>query len=377
MSAAALPKRSTRGLRMNKLLEDEDSADEEFWNQDAFADESGDDAYESESEREDVFDSDFNESESSSDEEEVAVEKERRRPALKAPERKVVSKVVSKAPAAVKVKPEAPVKAEAGAGSTVPGSAAASTWDGGVRKSSRASVKEIRSKSELAREAAKAKPAPRRVVNPDAVRPLTQAEILADAALTEVRNLADLERIMQMEDATKKKAERVKKVFHGPVLRIKSVGGTTTMECRFGARLPPPLNGRPPKTPQPAVCAVTGKPARYRDPETKLPYHDAAAFKQLRRRAEDDDVRSDEAMDVGAGRAAGAESAGASGGDGTRTYDAVHVSGGASPHEAKVPRTATAASVAHAAKQGQRTERETAERSTGQLVVTGVHAMHE
>ena len=39
MASQALPKRSTRGLRMNKLLEDEDSADEEFWNQDAFAEE--------------------------------------------------------------------------------------------------------------------------------------------------------------------------------------------------------------------------------------------------------------------------------------------------------------------------------------------------
>ena len=56
---------------MNKLLEDEDSADEEFWNQDAFAEEEGDGVYESESEKEDVFDSDFDEDESSSDEEEV------------------------------------------------------------------------------------------------------------------------------------------------------------------------------------------------------------------------------------------------------------------------------------------------------------------
>ena len=35
---------------MHAQLEDEDSADEEFWNQDAFAEESGDDAYESEEE---------------------------------------------------------------------------------------------------------------------------------------------------------------------------------------------------------------------------------------------------------------------------------------------------------------------------------------
>lgn len=28
---STLPKRATRGLRMTKLLEDEDSADEDFW----------------------------------------------------------------------------------------------------------------------------------------------------------------------------------------------------------------------------------------------------------------------------------------------------------------------------------------------------------
>ena len=62
---SALPSRSTRGRRLATLLEDEDSADEAFWNQDALAEESGDDAYESEEEPEDVFEDDFDESESS------------------------------------------------------------------------------------------------------------------------------------------------------------------------------------------------------------------------------------------------------------------------------------------------------------------------
>ena len=52
---------------MNKLLEDEDSADEEFWGQDAFAEEEGDGVYESESEKEDVFDDDFSDDESFDD----------------------------------------------------------------------------------------------------------------------------------------------------------------------------------------------------------------------------------------------------------------------------------------------------------------------
>jgi hypothetical protein len=35
---------------------------------------------------------------------------------------------------------------------------------------------------------------------------------------------------------------------------------------------------------EPTLCAITGKPARYRDPQTKLGYSDIAAFKELRRR---------------------------------------------------------------------------------------------
>jgi len=36
--------------------------------------------------------------------------------------------------------------------------------------------------------------------------------------------------------------------------------------------------------PDPTVCIITGKKARYRDPKTMLGYHDLAAFKELRRR---------------------------------------------------------------------------------------------
>jgi vacuolar protein sorting-associated protein 72 len=37
---------------------------------------------------------------------------------------------------------------------------------------------------------------------------------------------------------------------------------------------------------QPVLCVITGKKAKYRDPVTNLPYHDLAAFKELRRRHE-------------------------------------------------------------------------------------------
>ena len=39
-----------------------------------------------------------------------------------------------------------------------------------------------------------------------------------------------------------------------------------------------------PEKPKKTYCVITGKPARYRDPQTKLGYYDAAACKELRRR---------------------------------------------------------------------------------------------
>ena len=301
---------------MNKLLEDEDSADEEFWNQDAFAEEEDDGQYESESEQADVFDADFDDDESSSDSEEVVVARERRKPALKAPERKT--------PAAPREKKSAAPRAPRGLDSSLAGSfqGDASTWDGGLRKSSRSGVKEVIAQSEAAREAAKARPAPKRNPNAEPPRQLTQAEILAEAAVTEVANLQDLERLLNIEEAVKKKAERVKKTYSGPSVRARSkkVDGVerTTLETRMGATLPAPLGAPRPETPETARCAITGDVARYRDPRTGLAYRDAAAFAEIRRRErigadgsegddEDDDGVADEVDDdAGPGTGTGA-----------------------------------------------------------------------
>lgn len=292
-----------------------------------------------------MYDSDFNDDESSSDDEEVHVAKERRGPTLKAPERKAPKAAGGAGGAAAGCSggagggaakaPRAPRAARPlagglnGAGWGKEEGEDASTWDGGLRKSSRSIVKEIRSKSETAREKAKAKPAPRRNLNAEPIKPLTQAEILAEAALTEVRNLADLERMLKMEEATKKKAERHKINYNGAVIRIKSSGPTTTMELRFGARIPPPLGGKAPKMPPAASCVITGKPAKYRDPLTGQPYVDAAAFKELRRRRREgeggEEEEGGEEDDGGGGTAAGA--AGGANGNGHR-----HGSGHGSGH---------------------------------------------
>jgi vacuolar protein sorting-associated protein 72 len=265
---------------MNKLLEDEDSADEEFWNQDAFAEEENDEKYESESEEADVFDADFDDDESSSDSEEVAVARERRRPALKAPERKAPP-AARAAPRAKAVKPD-----PADLGGDL-----AFSFAGEKRTSKRSGVQAILRRSEEAREAAKAKPGPRRPSNAEPPRQLTQAEILAEAAATEIANLADLERLLSAEAAVLKKAERAKKSDGFlPAVRARSFRDSQSgeavirLELRHGAGMPPPLNERPTRQKTPPKCVVSGEKARYKDPATGLPFFDKVAFKELRRR---------------------------------------------------------------------------------------------
>jgi len=107
-----LPNRSTRGQRMGNLgMEEDEDADEEFWNQEFFAEEAKDEAYETESEPEDRFDADFLESEDESEEDEDAEEiavraQERKKKVLRPPGYKQQKKkaAVPKGPAALKAK---------------------------------------------------------------------------------------------------------------------------------------------------------------------------------------------------------------------------------------------------------------------------------
>ena len=215
----------------------------------------------------------------------MVVAKERRKPALKAPERKAPP---APRPAA-KPKPVAAVKPEGTPGGD-PSSPFLDPFSGGLRKSSRSGTRDILKRSEEKREALKARPKPNRNPNQEPPRQLTQAEILAEAAQTEVRNLEDLERLLDVEAAVKKKAERAKAPrYLGPAIRRKSAKnadgeGVVTIELVRGARTPEPLGQARPRLPSVATCAVTGAPAKYRDPVTGLAYLGAAEFKEIRRR---------------------------------------------------------------------------------------------
>jgi len=279
---------------MQTLLEDEDSADEAFWGQDAFAEESGDDEYESESEEVDVVDDDFHDEESSESEGEVYVARERTSKALKAPERRKPTTTTAAGGEAMDRRRAAGTTTTAGAGTSGgagvnDGAAGAMGTDVGEyepRKTKRSTAQAILQKSEQMRAERAAKPAPER--QKVEYRQLTQEELLEEAKETEYWNLLDLERLLTLEAEMKKKPSTDKKKYEGPSIvhksSIKVNGGVTVVELARGAETPTPLRQDAPTPQKPNVCVITGEPAKYKDPLTGMPYATIEAFKEVRKR---------------------------------------------------------------------------------------------
>jgi len=305
-----LPARASRGQRMGTLVAvaQDDDADEEFWNQDFFKEEEEDIRYETESEPEDDADADFSESEEEIDSDEEAAEAEadaqardKKKKVLRPPGYKpppvpgatLKSKPKSKsAPTSAEKKQQKQVKVKKEKidniiddGIIIPVERTVM-----VRESTRQKVLEGEEERRVM-EAVK----PRRTSKPTVVRQLTQQELLAEAAYTEIENLKSLELLEAAEEATKKKANVKKARYAGPMLRVVSRKDRTTQEERTtievrNMAVPPelvPRRGPPGDGPVPrAVCAISGLPAKYKDPFTKMPYANVEAFKELRSRVE-------------------------------------------------------------------------------------------
>lgn len=67
-------------------------------------------------------------------------------------------------------------------------------------------------------------------------------------------------------------------VYSGPAVKYLSRNGETQMEFRALEPFEPEQTERPAPAPR-LVCAVTGLPAKYRDPRSGRPYANAEAFK--------------------------------------------------------------------------------------------------
>ena len=208
-----------------QALAEADSADEEFWGQDFFAEDVGDAEYETESSVDDVPDTDFDESEdgaASDDDAAAAAAADKaaaaadRRKAVKPPGYRARRPAAPRPPqteaqrAAAAAVRAAAVAARASAPAPPPPALRAST----AARSAAAEAARVKADAARAR-------APRRTPPPPPRR-LTQAELLAEAAATEVANLADLERLLAREEEVKRRAHAERGPSAAPGLRVRS-----------------------------------------------------------------------------------------------------------------------------------------------------------
>ncbi|KAF8396382.1 hypothetical protein HHK36_017999 [Tetracentron sinense] len=302
--------RITRGKRMTKLLDDEVEEDEQFWNQDALKEDENDIIYEAEVEIADEFDSDFDEDEPELDEEvdNDADHRERKRKRLIYPgkpvtkkknKKKVLSKLES-VPNDEKASHEQ--QSNLHEHQDVPDDLEGERI---VRKSTRTSVivRQVERDIRAALQAAiKKQPIKRRKEGEE--KRMTQEEMLLEAAQTEIVNLRNLERVLAREEEVKKRAVVHKVVYSGPQIRYSSKNGKLFLSQSFlefskGLSFQSELCTTPVPYPQKAVCAITGLPAKYRDPKTGKPYATKEAFKILRKCFSDENNKVKKEKDMG------------------------------------------------------------------------------
>ncbi|KAM7273983.1 hypothetical protein ACFE04_028647 [Oxalis oulophora] len=290
--------RATRGKRMNKLLDEEIEEDDVFWNQDALKDEEEDNNYEQEQEAADVFDSDFDQDETEpEDAAENDGEERRTRKRLVYPGRPVIKKKKKKDLSELDYKVD-------GEEDSVKEYNDVDHHDDGegektVRKSTRTAVVVRQAERDAIRAAIQATSKPIKRKKEGEEKKMTQEEMLLEAARTEIMNLRNLERVLAREEEIKKKAIVNKAVYSGPQIRYLSKNGCSFLEFSKGASFESEFATGSGTYPDKAVCAVTGLPAKYRDPKTSLPYATKEAFKIIRERYSDESGRVRKDMDMG------------------------------------------------------------------------------
>ncbi|KAK5826184.1 Vacuolar sorting-associated protein 72 [Gossypium arboreum] len=294
--------RSTRGRRMTKLLDEEVEEDEMFWNQEAFKEEENDANYEEEPEAADVFDSDFDEDEPEPDEEveDEADERVRTKKRLIFPgkpslKKKKKKKVHSNLDGDSKNE-NLTQKTSSTQHHDAPDDAEGERI---IRKSTRTSVIVRQAERDAIRAALQATMKPIKRKKEGEEKRMTQEEMLLEAAQTEIMNLRNLERVLAREEEVKKRAIIHKAVYSGPQIKYVSKDGSSYLEFSKGLTFHSELSTTPLPYPEKAMCAVTGLPARYRDPKTGLCYATKEAFKIIRERFRDEHKSAPKKMDMG------------------------------------------------------------------------------
>ena len=297
--------RGNRGSRMQKLIaeeedEMEEQADKEFYQQGFWEDEEADNDFNDADDEDgvDSFDSDFgdsSESGSDSDDDDEKGAKKKAKPKKKS---------VYKDPKLAHKKGEGPGAGEAGSSSAAPAPkpshkkrprpAAAEGFDQPLERSRRGStlassadaVAKRKSLDAAAKERAEKLAAAGGRGKQVELRRLTQEDLLAEAAQTEIMNKASLERMLRMEEE-KRRVVKTSRVLDGPRIRYTSKrdGEKVINTVSFiQTPVPPNIDGIAPPYPVASRCSVSGAPAKYFDPQTNTPYATLEAFRMLRGR---------------------------------------------------------------------------------------------
>eukprot|EP01083_Nonionella_stella_P079174 217015_1 len=115
-------------------------------------------------------------------------------------------------------------------------------------------------------------------------RVFSQAELMAEARVTEFHNARSLKEMLAREEKKKKVVIKKKKIV-GAFMRYHSTRRSRTFTfvgspCEAIVAFPKETQSEP--YPSSTKCAITGQPAKYFDPRTREPFATADAFRQLR-----------------------------------------------------------------------------------------------
>ena len=299
-------KRATRGLRMADLVGEAADEDETFWTHDTWAEGSDDDEFSEEEVKPDVYDSDFNDTESDSDSEEDSDEEVLRKTEKKTKTKESVAGNRYKEPGVIapKQKVAAPKTTTGGDGigggssssssaSMTPrpmkrSSSSTSVGSTDTPRSLRGSTKEKSDVAESERKRLKTQSDSKRLSRPVQVvvrQTFTQKELLLDALETEEKNLQWLSGQRYNNDSRLDAEKPVRKGrAEGCIRKLSRRGTYDTVTFTNVDNMPSVFNLAEPELPVKSRCVVTGSLAKYFDPLTGQPYAHAEAFKVLRAR---------------------------------------------------------------------------------------------
>ncbi|CAG9836880.1 unnamed protein product [Diabrotica balteata] len=294
-------RRNNAGNRMAKLLDEEEECQDEFYKQNygGFEETASDNEYEAEEEGEDLVDSDFSIDENDepvSDTEGDENQKKKRRLVTKAYKEPVPKKEKQKQPKPPKTSQKVKRLSSFSNESLGRKSVRKSTLARTAETAQRVKVRDLEQRRKVKKQSVEEIP--------------TQAELLAECKITEQENLKSLERYQKLEN--EKKAKRpLKKQGSGPVIQYRSTRMPIIEEVNKDSTIKEEVTEIQPKycertfitiyndpndvafkkvfnvkqapiLPKKLKCAVTGKPASYIDPVTRVPYHNRICLKIIR-----------------------------------------------------------------------------------------------